>query len=387
MLPLAALPAFAAAAAALIGLAQAGCGWLAVRRFAASAQQAGNGFRPPISVLKPLHGTESMLEEALASFCAQDYPDYQLVFGVTAATDGALEAVRRVAARFPARDIAVVADATLHGPNRKIGNLINMLPAARHDVLVIADSDIHAAPDYLARLADSLAMPGVGLVTTLYAGWPVSAALAARLGATQITHAFLPGVLLARAMGRQDSLGATMALRRDVLARIGGLEALVPHLADDAVLGRLVTRAGLGVALAATVPMTTVAEATLAALWQHELRWGRTIRSLTPLPFALSVLQYPLVWAVLALVLADGAAWAVGLVLLCWLGRALAAHGVDRVLARFGTGLASRVPFWLLPLRDLLSVAVVVASFAGDRVTWRGESLRATPPELAAEKG
>ncbi len=126
-----------------------------------------------------------------------------------------------------------------------------MLPAARHDVLVIADSDVHVRPDYLERLVAALEAPGVGLVTTLYAGLPASPALPAQLGATQITHGFLPGALLARALGRQDCLGATMCLRRADLERIGGFAALVDHLADDNVLGRRIQRSGLDVGLAA----------------------------------------------------------------------------------------------------------------------------------------
>ena len=200
-------------------------------------------------------------------------------------------------------------DATRHGRNRKVGNLINMLPAARHEVLVIADSDLHVQPDYLDRLVAAMEPPGVGLVTTLYAGLPVERRIPPMLGAAQITHSFLPGALLARAMGRQDCLGATMALRRDTLTRIGGFQALVEHLADDNVLGRLVQGVGLSVALADTVPLTTVPERRVADLFRHELRWARTIRRLAPVPFAASVLQYPIFWALLAVILAPAALW------------------------------------------------------------------------------
>ena len=219
----------------------------------------------PVTVLKPLHGDEPLLEEALASVCRQDYPTWQVVFGVQDRADTALPVVRRLRARFPDRDIAVVVDPTPHGPNRKVANLINMLPAAKHDVLVIADSDVHVAPDWLRRLVAALEGPGVGVVTTVYTGLPVHGPLPptpsrkgrgseyrpppplagggwgegalATLGAMQINHYFLPGALLARAMGRQDCLGATMMLRRETLERIGGFAALVDHLADDNVLG------------------------------------------------------------------------------------------------------------------------------------------------------
>jgi ceramide glucosyltransferase len=188
----------------------------------------------------------------------------------------------------------------------------------------------------------------------------------------QINHYFLPGALLARAMGRQDCLGATMMLRRETLERIGGFAALVDHLADDNVLGRLVQRLGLTVALADTVPATAVAETTMRALWRHELRWARTIRTLVPIQFGASVLQYPLVWVALAVVLTGGAPWALVWFALAWGLRALAARGIDKALA-----LANRTPLWLLPLRELMSVAVMAASYAGRQVDWRGHTMQA----------
>jgi ceramide glucosyltransferase len=363
------------AALALLGLAQAMAGWALVRRFA--AQPRPEPVRPPpVSVLKPLHGDEPLLEDALASLCAQNYPAFQIVFGVRDADDPALAVVARLRARYPDQDIAVVVDATPHGKNRKIENLINMLSVARHDVLVIADSDVHADTRYLRQLVAALDVPGVGLVTTLYVGLPARRRLPALLGTGGITHFFLPGALLARAMGRQDCLGATMALRRETLARIGGLEALVDHLADDNRLGQLVRAQGLHVALAPTLPATTVGEDSLPALFRHELRWARTIRALEPAGFAASVLQYKLVWAALSVLAAPGFPTLV-LFALVWLGGALAARGIEFSLAPLLKGLAFTTPVWLLPLRELFSVAVMAASYAGDQVEWRGHYLSA----------
>ncbi|MFL5334607.1 MAG: bacteriohopanetetrol glucosamine biosynthesis glycosyltransferase HpnI [Geminicoccaceae bacterium] len=365
-----------AAGLAVAGIAQCLLGWMLVRRFARG--DAGSAsVQPPLTVLKPLHGDEPLLAEGLATFCRQDYPAYQLVFGVSSAADPALAVVRWLQAKFAACDIAVVVDATEHGPNGKVGNLINMLPAAKHGVLVIADSDLHVAPDYLARLAAALEKPGVGLVTTLYAGWPAEDRWPARLGATQITHGFLPGALLARWMGRQDCLGATMMLRRETLARIGGLAALAPHLSDDHVLGRRVQQIGLRVALARTVPLTIVPETTLAALLSHELRWARTIRALVPFAFAGSCLQYPIFFAAMALALSQGAAWAGALFAAAWAVRGVAATAIDHSLRARTGGVAFAAPVWLLPLRDLISVAVMLASYCGSRVTWRGQTLHA----------
>jgi ceramide glucosyltransferase len=396
-----------ACAVSVLGLAQACAGWIAVAWFADRVARARCGHPragsalPAVTILKPLHGDEPLLEQALTTTFQQDYPTFQIVFGVSAASDTALPSVKRLRARFPTMDIAIVVDPTLHGENRKVGNLINMLPAAKHDVLVIADSDVHVMPDWLRRLVDSLDEPQVGLVTAAYTGIaarrrarpnrgvggrvspvpaPASlpdnggwlATVIGALGSVQINQYFLPGALIARAMGRQDCLGATMMLRRDTLERIGGFHALVDRLADDNVLGRLVQRLGLRVALASTIPATTVPEATAGSLWRHELRWARTIRTLTPVPFAASVLQYPLAWAALTILLAGGALWSLVWFALAWALRALAAHGIDKALA-----LANRSPLWLLPVRELMSVAVMVASYAGRRVDWRGHTLQA----------
>ncbi len=413
---MASLLALVAALPAGAGIAQAIAGAWLTRRFAAcavrsrdaeaSALRTGRtplvgqgGTQPGVSVLKPLYGAEPLLEAALASTCAQDFPTFQVVFGVGRADDPALAVVERLRQRFAAVDIAVVVDSRRHGTNPKVGNLMNMLPAAKHDVLVIADSDLHVAPDWLTRVVAALDVPGTGLACTLYAGLPAIGALVERLAAMHITHTFLPGALLSRALGRQDCLGATMALRRETLARIGGLAALADHLADDNVLGRRVRALGLAVALAGTVPATTVPEATLAALWRHELRWARTIRALVPGQFAASALQYPIAWSLLALALSGGALWTWSLFETAWVTRALAAKAIDRALRRLGPqqgrgsaptflrpeppppGVAFRAPLWLLPVRELLSVGVMLASYAGLQVDWRGESLQADSGE------
>lgn len=360
---------------AVAGMGQCLAGWRAVRRFSGVAPVPA--VWPGVLLLKPLHGDEPLLEAALASMCAQDYPRLRIVCGVQRADDPAIAVVERLRARFPAVDLRLVVDGTPHGANRKVANLINMMAAvpapAADEVVVVSDSDIHAAPDWLRLVVAALAVPGVGLATTLYVGLAARGGWVERLGCSWITHTFLPGALLARGMGRQDCLGATMALRAGTLAEIGGLAALSAHLADDNELGRLVRGRGLGVALAGSVPATTVAEGDLAALWRHELRWGRTIRGLVPGAFAASAVQYPIFWALLAWAASGGAAWAAWGVGLAWAVRALAARGIDRALGHAGT----KVPVALLPVRDVMSVAVVAAAFLGRRVEWRGQVLRA----------
>lgn len=359
-------------------------GWIATVRFA-RITPSRTADLPPITILKPLYGDEPLLAEALTTLCEQNYPaGWQILCGVRDSADNAIPVVRALQARFPERDIELVIDPIRHGSNPKIGNLINMFTSAKHDLLVFADSDVHARPDYLRSLASALAAPGIGVVTVIYSGLPAFRNLAGMLGVLQITYGFLPGALLARVLGRRDCLGATMCLRRQTLEQVGGLAALKDHLADDNVLGRLVRAHGLEIGLARTVVATTVPERHLTALWRHELRWARTIRTLVPGAFAATVLQYPILLGMLTIIAAHGALWSWVITLGVWAIRAIAARGIDRALGGMLGGLAFRGPVWLLPLRDLLSAAEWLVSHAGRRVDWRGETIQAdTPPRFA----
>ena len=386
----------AAAVIAGLGLLQAMLGCTLVRRFC-NQPRAATEAPPPVTVLKPLYGAEPKLADGLASLF-EDACSYggliQIVLGVQDADDPALQIVRALRDQYAQLDIAVVVDPTPHGRNRKVANLINMLRAASHDTLVIADSDIHAPSGYIAALVTALQKPGVGLATSVYTGLPANTSMAARLGATGLTHGLLPGALMARALGRQDCFGATMAIRRTTLEQIGGLAALSPHLADDHVLGELVRAKGLRVAIATIVPATTVAETGLSALYEHELRWARTIVAIVPVRFALSTVQFPLVWAGMAIVLSGGAQWTLAVFLASWAGRALTSRSIDRALASMRTDMASSAPIWLLPLRDLLSFTVALAGYFGNEVVWRGHVMRSarmshrtalSPPRLGTE--
>ena len=371
---------------AFLGCVQAAIGAMAVARFRdriRDSEPGGSATLPAVSVLKPLHGDEPLLEQALLSFVTQDYPRLQIVFGVQSAADPAIAVVQRLRRRFPDRDLCLVIDPTPHGQNRKVANLINMLPHAAHDLLVISDSDIHAAPDYLRQIARSFAEnQTVGLVTTLYHGIPASPSLSRRLAAGQINHNFLPGVLLSRMLGRQDCLGSTMALHRDTLDAIGGLSMLSPHVADDSVLGKLVRGQGRDIAIARSLTATTIAESRPAELFAHELRWGRTVRAVEPLGYALSSVQFPLFWASLAVAAAPHAGWSWILFAVVWAWRGVAAARIDRLIGAMSRNPAGEVareetiPFLLLPLRDWISAAIMAASFAGSRVAWRGQMLQ-----------
>ena len=368
---------YLAAASACIcglGLIQHGVGAFLLRHQA--RHPVPEAKTPPVSILKPLHGAEPLLDAALESFFIIDYPVYQLVFGVSRRGDPALEIVERLRCRYPQVDAVVVVDSTPHGVNRKISNLINMLPAARHEILVISDADMHVPQNFLRAVTVALTRRGAGMATTFYTGLPASCSLAGRLGAAHINHGFLPAAALARAMGRQDCLGATMALTRASLAAIGGLEALSGHLADDNVLGQLVRRLGRNVEIAPVIPATTVPETSLASLWRHELRWARTIRALVPAAYMGIILQFPLFWALLAFAVSGFALWSWIVLGVAATVRVIVARRLEQWL-ELATGAGSITGIWFLPLRDALSAAIFAASFWSDTVEWRGHVLRA----------
>ncbi|MDD2877517.1 MAG: bacteriohopanetetrol glucosamine biosynthesis glycosyltransferase HpnI [Acidiphilium sp.] len=366
----------------IAGLAQQAIGSALIRAPAPAPAPAHAVALPPISILKPLHGNEPLLDSALESFFLLDYPEFQIVFGAENPDDPALAIVADLCRRYPGIDVTVVSGPTPPGRNRKVANLIAMLPGAKHETLVVSDADIHVAPDFLAAIAAALSRPGTGLVTTLYTGLPASPVLPSLLGAMQINHLFLPGAALAHRLGRRDCLGATMALTRKTLATIGGFAGLLDHLADDNVLGRRVRALGQTVALAPTIPATSVTETRFTPLIHHELRWARTIRALVPVAYWGMTLQFPLFWAAAALVFAGFATWAwIGLALAAGLRYALARHLEHRLGLAGGRAkspaLAKTAAPWLFLLRDGLSAVIFIASFGSDTVEWRGHVLQA----------
>jgi ceramide glucosyltransferase len=323
--------------------------------------------RPAVSVLKPLHGDEPGLYDNLRSFAEQDYPAPQIVLGVTDAEDGALPAARALIRDLPTRDIALVVDARATGSNKKVANLENMFEAARGDVIVLADSDMRVDPHYLGAVTAPLHDRHTGVVTCLYKGVPTGAKWS-EFGAMQINFGFLPSALVAESLGLGGGcFGATIALHRKTLERIGGFARLRDELADDHRIGDEVRALGHSIVLSPYIVEARVFEPSLADLWRHELRWARTVRAMAPAGFAGSVLAHPVVIAAFGAAAAGfGLTAGIFLVISCLLRWATA-----RVIAD-ALGLP-RAKSWLLPVRDALSFAVFVASFFGRTVFWRDQ--------------
>jgi len=329
--------------------------------------------RPPVSVLKPLHGAEPGLAENLRSFADQDYQAFQLLLGVRDRTDGASPAARALIRDRPLCDIELVVDRRAAGSNLKVANLENMMPAARHDVILLADSDMRVTPDYLAVVTAPLADPATGVVTCLYKGVPTGG-LWSQLAAMHINFGFLPGALAGDALEIGGGcFGATIALRRAVLQRIGGFARLRNELADDHRLGAAVRELGLTSVLSPYIVENRVSEPTFASLWRHELRWARTSRAMAPAGFAGSVITHTVMVTVLAASFWGSGALAAGCVSISLLLRWLSAAVIARALDLPRTGL------WLLPLRDALSFAVFLSSFCGRSVFWRDQLFRVEP--------
>jgi ceramide glucosyltransferase len=345
-----------------------GAAW-AVTRFARRELPISTE-KPAISILKPLHGAEPGLYENLRSFAEQDYPARQIVLGVTDPQDGAIEDAQALVHEFPGDDVVLVIERRIRGSNGKVSNLENMLPAARHDIFVLADSDMRVDRDYLAAVTAPLSDPRVGIVTCLYKAVPTSGVWS-ELGAMHINFGFFPGAVVAEALGMgRGCFGATIALRRQTLEQIGGFARVHDELADDHRLGDAVRSAGLSVVLSRYVVEARVAEPSFVALWRHELRWARTVRGVAPAAYAGSIVTHPLMVAALAATFTGFGLTSCTFVAITYLVRWACARLTARAL-----GVRSARPA-LLPVRDALSFAVFVASFFARTVFWRDQHFR-----------
>lgn len=320
---------------------------------------------PAVTILKPLHGDEHGLLQNLVSFCDQAYSgDVQIVFGVARADDPAVAVVDQLRALYPHRTLELVVDATVHGTNPKVSNLINMSKRIAHDIIVLADSDIRVRPDYLSRLVGRLERRG-GVVTAPYYGISTGS-IWSKLAELNIDGHFLPGVLVgSRFSLSRPCLGSTIALHRNSLVAIGGFEAIADCLADDYEIGALMAARGESVSLLRSAVGHVCDEQSFAELWRHEVRWAMTIRLVDPVGYSGWIITHAFPLGLIA--------WALGgeEIAMCLAGGALACRAVLIYAIERGYGLPPR-PYWLIPLRDLLSFAVFVAGFVARDLSWKG---------------
>jgi len=338
--------------------------------FSRPESEEASHFFPPVSVLIPLCGQDFEAIDNFSSFCRQDYSDYQIVFGVRDSRDPVIAVVRELIIRFEEVDIQLVISADRIGENLKVSNLQNMLSRAKHEHIVIADSDVRVGSDYLRTVMAPLADKKVGLVTCLYRSARASN-LPSRLEAIGIAAEFVPGVLMSRVLdGMRFALGASMATSLDRLRSIGGFQAIADHLADDFMLGHLMSRAGYRIHLSRYVVEVSQPPVSFTTMVKHQIRLSRGIKACRPLGHLGLVLTFGTVLSFFYLLASAGSAWSLRLLcvtLACRMimGWVVGVHWLrDEVLC---------ANFWLLSLRDLFSFMVWASSFTGRKVEWRGQ--------------
>ncbi len=326
---------------------------------------------PPVSILKPLKGEDPEIYASFRTHCRQDYPEYEIVFGVSDPNDPALHAVEQLRREFPDRPIQVIVCPQSLGANTKVSNLAHMARVAKYQHFVVSDSDVRVPKNYLRRIMEPLAERDVGMVTCLYRGIS-GETLGSRLESLGISTDFCAGVLVARSLegGIRFGLGSTMAFRRPDLEAIGGFESFVDCLADDYELGRRIAALGKEIRISDVVVETFLPSYDRQGFFDHQLRWARAIRDARPAGYFGLVLTYGWQWAMLALMVSGGPIWA-------WrsVGMALVLRFVVALTVGLGV-LEDRQVLLLLPLiplRDTVAVYVWLKSFASDEVTWRGD--------------
>ncbi|MBZ5724613.1 MAG: bacteriohopanetetrol glucosamine biosynthesis glycosyltransferase HpnI [Acidobacteriia bacterium] len=353
-----ALPALAAAAYYLLAI-------VATVRWPRSHRPRAQASVPaPLSILKPIHGRDPRFYEAIRSHAAQDYPQFEILFGVSDPSDTALQDIARLQSEFPARSIAVFAVAT-KAPNAKVGVLAELAKHARYPLLLVNDSDIEVEPGYLRAVAAPLDDPTIGMVTCLYRGLGESWASGAE--ALGIATEFTPSVLVARLLGVVEfALGSTMMFRAAALRKIGGFESIAGYLADDYQLGNRIHALGYRIEFAPIVVETDLGAESWAQTWRHQVRWSRTIRVSHPAGYYGCIVTHATLWALVAF--AAGQWWAGAAALGLRMAAGILAGVLlrDRHVARY---------FWLIPLRDLFGFAVWIAGALGSTVYWRDRKL------------
>jgi ceramide glucosyltransferase len=353
-----AVPALAAAAYYLLAL-------IAAVRWSSLTSPPPAADLPPISILKPIHGRDPHLYDAIRSHALQQYPDFEILFGHNDPNDPALPDLERLEREFPHIPISIHATPT-GAPNAKAGVLAALAAKARHPVLLVNDSDIKVDPGYLRSIASELARPGTGLVTCLYRASAES--WSSRGEALGIATEFAPSVLVARLLGVAEfALGSTMLFRAQTLSEIGGFEKISEYLADDYQLGAHISRSGKRIRFAAPIVETALGSESPAETWRHQVRWSRTIRVSRPSGYYGYVITHATFWSLVALAAGEWqiavAALALRMLAGIWIGAGVLRDRNTRAL------------FWLIPVRDLFGFAVWLAGLAGKTVEWRGQTL------------
>ncbi|MBK7994289.1 MAG: bacteriohopanetetrol glucosamine biosynthesis glycosyltransferase HpnI [Blastocatellia bacterium] len=345
------------------------CGWLFFQKTTKPTLE----FTPPISVLKPLRGGDNQTYQCLASFCQQDYFQYEIIFGVLDEKDPAIELVKKLQIEFPNKDIKLVINSRRIGTSAKVSNLANILLVATYDTLVISDSDVYANPDYLRTIIFPLSDERIGLVTSLYSATHANN-FSALMEAIALMGEFALGVLTARQLdGVKFAFGPSIATRKSVLTEFGGFEAIANRLGDDFLLGNLTASLGYQVYLSPYLVKINIPDYKFWDMFLHQLRWARSTKFRRPLGYIGLLFTFSTMLSILLILVAP-------LSLLTWVAVIFAL--LARFLAAWYIGIRKyqddilRKYFYLLPIRDILSFIIWVTSFLSNKVIWCGDTYK-----------
>lgn len=342
----------------------------AAQRFFSVPEPPSSDFLPPVSFLRPIHGLDRQTYENYASFCRLDYPDFEMLFCVSDETDPAIPVIKKLIEDFPQRSIRLLVGSEPLGVSDKVNKLCRMAKEARHDLLVVADSDVRVEPGFLRKLVAAFQAAAVGGATCLYRGI-TDGSLAADFEALGNSTDFAPSVLAARMLGGVNfMLGAVMATAKARLAEIGGFESMVDHFSDDYELGNRIAEHGYRIDLSREPVSIVYPRESLADAFRHQVRWNASIKHSRPGGHFGLIFTQGLAWTMLAAVIAP----------FVWMKVAyIAAYVVLRGAVGWIVGVSgmrdeiARRKFWMLPLRDLFGFTAWLASFIPQRIYWRGQ--------------
>ena len=325
---------------------------------------------PPVSIAKPVRGVDRDAYENFASFCRQNYSEYEVLFAVADANDPILAVIERLQKDFPDRTIRLIRDVPQLGPNRKLNNLAALSRAAKHEIIVVSDSDVRVDPLYIRRIAAKFADPNVGAVTAFFRG-VTEGGLGAQLEALVASAETVPNALVARKIeGKvQFAFGWTMATTKTHLQAIGGFEDMVNVHSDDFELGNRIAALGLTLKLLSTPVDMVYPRESMHTFLRHALRWAIGLRNVRPVGYWGLLFTFGLPWTILAV----AAAPTMG----CALGYAVS-YLVLRLVQVWLAGVwglrdpVTRKSWWLTPFRDAINFAVWAAGFFTSQIEWRG---------------
>lgn len=329
-------------------------------------------FHPVVTILKPICGLDHDTYNNWASFCQQDYPDYQIIFCVRDRQDPCIKVVQKIIQQFPNLDINLVVSDRIIGANLKVSNLANAVAIAKHEILVIADSDIRVGKDYLQRVIQPLQDARVGVVTCLYRsptqGWVTT------LEAIKTATDFHPGVLVSHQLeGIEFALGATIVIRKQVLEKIGGFEAIADYLADDFQLGNLPAKAGYKVVLSDYIVEHVLANSTFIDSLHRQIRWARCIRFSRPCGYSALLFTHGTVTSLLFLLATGGSVIGWTVLAIVWVMRLIIAWVVG---VKILNDAVTKKLLWIIPLYDLLYFMIWCCGLVGGTIEWRGQHLK-----------